>query len=259
MSFSRLPAAFCVALACAGSAGTAAAYGRGKATDQLPPAQFLEQIRRPFRSDAWGRFSGRITHVRDKQRTRKAAVRISVVFAPDVSHAEVSIDNQAPYTIIQTFTEAAPGQIQLQVPENEGQPSLFDLGIQPEDITLSFVNWDLREELTPESFRRQRCRRLKLGHPNGKDHVIVWFSAKEGFPLKAQWFRAGADAPWRRLEFKGAKKHGGDFWFVKQMRLDGEGWKTQVIFADAEFHDSAEQAAPLELLSQPAAQQEAGP
>ena len=48
--------------------------------------------------------------------------------------------------------------------------------------------------------------------------------------MEAHWYRPGAETPWRKLVMQGAKRFENGLWFVKEMRLDGDNWKTQVKF-----------------------------
>ncbi|MBO7741060.1 MAG: hypothetical protein J6S21_00765, partial [Victivallales bacterium] len=87
------------------------------------------------------------------------------------------------------------------------------------------------EELPPRSSRWRECRVLKLASPvKDGGTVNVWFDAKYGFPMEAHWYRPGAETPWRKLVMQGAKRFENGLWFVKEMRLDGDNWKTQVKF-----------------------------
>lgn len=214
------------------------AGGWSRADDfaELSPEEFLAQVREPFRQDAWGEITGRLTYVKGDAH-QKGTVRIRLTFSPDSLHAQVVVNEKNVYGYEQTHGDGEVPKTVLDLPEKEEPPGLADYGIQPEDITFSFIYWKFVRELPKDSFRQRECRVFELRHPGeGKGTVRVWFDATRGFPLQAQWFQPDATEPWRTLELKGAKKHANDLWFVKEMRLEGPDWKTQVIFDHAEIN-----------------------
>ena len=73
----------------------------------------------------------------------------------------------------------------IEMPETEERPGLFEFGVDPEDLTFSFIYWDFIEELPRESSRLRECRVMRLKDPTGKGTVNVFFSAKHGFPMEA--------------------------------------------------------------------------
>jgi len=203
---------------------------------QLSAEAFLAEVRRPFRQDAWGEVTGRINHVKGGNRER-GTVRIRLAFSPASMHAQVVINERNVYTYEQSHGEGDIPVSSLDLPETEEPPGLADFGMQPEDITFAFIYWHFLREMPGESFRQRRCRVFELRHPEeGRGTVRVWFDATRGFPLQAQWFRLEEQEPWRTLELKGARKHDADLWFVKEMRIEGTDWKTQVIFDHAEIN-----------------------
>ncbi|MBN2451734.1 MAG: hypothetical protein JXR77_15195 [Lentisphaeria bacterium] len=211
----------------------------------LPPEAFLAEVRRPFRQDAWGEATGSIQSISDKDGELRAAVRIRLTFSPESLHAQLVLNDTNVYAFEQTHGGAAAPATTLDLPETETPPRLFSLGIEPEDLTFAFIYWEFRREHPGEQVLRRECRVMELAHPDGKGTVKVWFSAAHGFPMKAEWYRAGAETPWRSMALKGAKKHAKDLWFVKEMRLEGAGWKTKVRFDHAEINPVEDRAAPL--------------
>lgn len=221
---------------------------------ELSAEEFLRAVRRPFQQEAWGQFGGKVVRMGPDGKTR-ADIRIAITFGAKVTEALVVLDGRNAYTIRQNHGSDSGGRAELKRPEHEQGVGLFDLGIEPGDMTLGFMYWNLIKELPREDFRRQPCRILALEHPDLKGYARVWFSATEGFPLRVNWYHAGDQEPWRQLEFKGAKRHRKDFWFVKEMRLDGKDWKTQVTLSEAELYSMDEKPVPEGLLNPPAVTQ----
>ena len=211
---------------------------------KMKPEEFLAEVRRPFRQDAWGEITGRLVHV-SGDKLQKGTVRIRLTFSPSSVFAQVVVNERNVYGYEQKHGRGEVPETSLDLPEKEEPPGLADFGVQPEDVTFAFIYWQLVRELPGESFHQRPCRVFELRHPeDGKGVVQVWFDAARGFPLQVKWFRAKEKTPWRTLEMKGAKKHAEDLWFVKEMRLEGADWKTQVRFDHAEINP-VEKGAPV--------------
>lgn len=200
-----------------------------KNMEKLSAKDFLAEVRKPLRMDAWGEFTGQLTH-KSKDKSQKGKLRVRVTFTPASMHTQIVLNDKNVYILEQTHVSGQEVKAKIEQPENEERPGLFEFGIDPEDLTFSFIYWDLIEELPRKSSRLRECRVMKLKDPTGKGTVNVWFSAKHGFPMEAWWYKDGDAKPWRKLEFKGAKRFDNGLWFVKEMRLEGNDWKTQVRF-----------------------------
>ncbi|MCK5804662.1 MAG: hypothetical protein KAI66_17625, partial [Lentisphaeria bacterium] len=225
-------------LLCTLSAGVVARAADDEPTlEGLSAAEFLTQVRRPFRQDAWGEITGQVTHSSSKGR-HKGKLRIRLTFSAESLHAQIVLNEKNVYGYEQVHgTLGAKAKITLDLPEEEIKPGLFEFGLEPEDISFAFVYWDLLREFPRESYRHRDCRVMELRHPEGKKGTVrVWFEASRGFPLKAQWYRPDEQKHWRLLELKGAKRHAKKLWFVKEMRIEGDGWKTKVRFDHVEIN-----------------------
>lgn len=204
---------------------------------QLAPEQFLNEIRRPLNQDVWGEITGRITHAAEGREQLSGDLRVRITFSSGALHAQLVLNEKNVYGFVQKHLPGEQVSTSLSKPEKEVQPGLFAFGLEPEDLTFSFLYWNFLEELPGQKSRMRDCRVMKLAHPEGKGTVQVWFDAEYGFPLEAWWFKNGETTPWRKLEMKGAKKHANGLWFVKEMRLDGPGWKTRVVFDFASLNE----------------------
>ena len=211
--------------------------------ESLPPKAFLQEVRRPLRQDAWGEVAGRIIYS-DKNGRQKGNVRIRMAFSPKAMHAQIVLNETNVYAFEQQHTAGTQPKTQLDLPEKETKPRLFDFGVKPEDLTFAFIYWTFKKEQPKDSFRHRTCRVIDLRKPDGKGIVRVWFHAEHGFPMQAKWFHEGQETPWRTLELKGAKKHDDDLWFVKEMRLEGDDWKTKVRFDHAEINRLGQKGTP---------------
>lgn len=202
----------------------------------LPPRDFLQEVRRPLRRDAWGEVSGRVTCQREGKQTLNGTLRVRITFTANSLHAQLVLNDDNVYGFEQQHPPGQPVTTTLDLPEHETTPPLADFGINIADLTFAFIYWDFIEEFPPQRTRLRQCRVMKLAHPTGNGSAQVWFDAELGFPLEVWWFRPDETEPWRKLEMKGAKKYANGLWFVKEMRLEGKEWKTRVVFDNAEIN-----------------------
>ncbi len=208
--------------------------------ETLSAKEFLAEVRKPLRMDAWGEFTGKVTYKGKDKESVKGELRVRITFTQASMHTQIVLNDKNVYALEQTHKDGEKVTAKIEPPEKEEKPGLFDFGVDPEDLTFSFIYWDFIEELPRKSSRLRECRVMRLKDPTGKGTVNVWFSAKHGFPMEAWWFKEGQDKPWRKLEFKGAKRFENGLWFVKEMRLEGLDWKTQVRFDHVELNPVGE-------------------
>ncbi len=208
--------------------------------ETLAAKEFLAAVRKPLRIDAWGEFTGKVTYKGKDKPNAKGDLRVRMTFTPTSMHVQIVLNDKNVYVMEQSHKDGEAVNAKIEPPETEVKPGLFDFGIDPEDLTFSFIYWDFIEELPRQSSRLRECRVMRLKDPTGKGTVNVWFSAKHAFPMEAWWFKEGQDKPWRKLEFKGAKRFVNGLWFVKEMRLEGDDWKTQVRFDHVELNPVGE-------------------
>lgn len=206
----------------------------GQSLEDLSATEFLQRIREPLRTDAWAEFTGRINHVRKGQPRLKGTLRVRATLTAEAFFAQLVLNDSNVYGLEQLHETAGKAELRLDLPASEQKPGLFDFGLEPADLSFAFIYWDLVKEMPRQSSRWRTCRVMRLAAPKGGELVDVWFDATHGFPMEAEWFRAGEDKPYRRLVMQGAKRHANGLWFVKEMRLDGDDWKTQVKFDFAE-------------------------
>lgn len=240
---------FVILALAAGMAASQAGGGDATEAGRMPPEQFLERVRQPFQQDAWARMAGRVTRS-DATGKTKATIRVAILFGRDTTQARVILNDENIYVFTQVSRPGAGvPDAQFELPEVESGTTLEQLGVRTGDVTFSFLNWPFSRELASDSVGGRTCRVMQLIHPKSREKAWVWFSVAYYFPLRVHWFHEGADAPWRKLELKGLKRHAGGLWFIKNLHLKGEGWKTQVRFDDAELDLSANRPPPADLLA----------
>ncbi len=216
-----------------------------EASEPLSGQQFLREVRRPFRSDAWGRLSGSIATKGDLKH-RNEPLSLALRFSPHGMAAQLVLGAVNCYRISQAYSAAVP-DVRVERPEHEDALDLTDFGVKPEDFTFSFLYWNVDEELPGQRLRGQSCRVLRLVHPRSGEVAVGWFSDKYFFPLKVCWYEADGEEPSRQLEFTDFRKQPGGFWFTKHVRLSGKGWKTRIRFEEVEVFNREDRPVPSDL------------
>lgn len=210
---------------------------RAGAGDALSGEEFLARVRRPAVRPSYAAMSGESRHVRRGREATVSALYLGIMFNSERTLAQLVIGDREGYFVGQAYAAGTDGCSVIPV-NKTGYPDslLANYGLRPQDLTLAFIYWTLEKELPEESLMTLNCRVFLLRSPDGKEQVRAYLSSKYFFPLKAEWF-AGDDTayetPVRTLEVSSFRKQD-DFWLVKNLKLYGPGWLTQINFGDTE-------------------------
>jgi hypothetical protein len=197
--------------------------------------EFLNIARNPHGSNHWAVMEGEAQHRRRGSDTVEAPIYIAIRFFPDWTIAQVIVNNNEGYRVGQKYEKSSDATSVIPMQQGAKQKNaLADLGLRPQDLTLTFMFWDLLKELPEESVKGRNCRVFLLESPDKKETVKVYISSEYYFPLKVEWFKAGQkedEEPYRTGEFLSFRKEG-KFWMASSIRIDGPGWKTKIDFDD---------------------------
>ena len=118
---------------------------------------------------------------------------------------QLIIDNKQRFRIGQIFADGFDGTVVKEEKKApEGSKSLSHFQLRPEDMSLAFMYWDFKEELSPETVKTVRCRVFVLKHPKANEEVKVFIAVKYLFPLRVKWYKD--DKLQRQLDFKSTTK-----------------------------------------------------
>lgn len=154
---------------------------------ELPPRDFLEQLRRPLEQEAWGEATGRLVSSRKGKPKIEGTLRLKVSFTSEAMYAQLTLNENNFYGLEMMRDTVGKTAQHLDLPEDEVAPGLFEFGVRPEDLSFAFIFWDFVEELPRSSSRWQKCRVLKLISPDGKETVNVCSRRRTA----SQWRRNG--------------------------------------------------------------------
>ena len=156
--------------------------------DKLSAASFLSIMRNPPGRHSWANMEGTAVHRRSGAKTIKAPLRLGLLFTPVQTIAQLDFNNGEIYNIGQTLGKNAKTVLTKKFPDTlKAQLPLY--GIEPQDLAMSFLYWDLLREEESERLKGQLCRKfiLKEQDKNGK-YLRVSASARYFFPVKAEFF-----------------------------------------------------------------------
>ena len=168
----------------------------------------------------------------DKKRAVKGRVYLANLFTPEAVKAQLVLDGEEGYMITQKYN-GEPTVVQAQNENISTGGKLGEYGLQVADLAMSFLYWDLVQELPGESVRTVFCRKFELKSPDGRELALVYISDKYLFPVRAEFFRLNEDGnreSTRSLEVSSFRKQG-DFYVVSRLVLWlDKKWRCEIIF-----------------------------
>lgn len=196
---------------------------------QLPPEKFLQITRHPPGKKTWAQLKGEITHERKKAPIQKSPVYFGVRFTPEQTFGEITVGKDETYSIGQSYLAKEKVTVipAKGVPYN---PSILkNYGIRPDDLTMSFLFWNLKKELDSDTFKTRQCRVFLLESKEKNETAKVYISEEYFFPLKVEWTRKNEEEPYRILEVDSFQKVN-NLWIIDSLLLTGPGWRTKIVF-----------------------------
>jgi len=229
------------------------------ADTKLSSEDFMKVVRQPRLSRAWAKLTGRVEHKRyeiekegevvQPSMRAKANIYLGLLFNPDNIVGRVLFDDNELYGIGQVFASGIAGDTSEKLGCIKARTNKMEetYGISVSDLSLSFLYWDLVKEHEEDSVSGFNCRVFELKNPQKKELVKVWVYPKWMAPLKAQWFKEGAESSYRQINFEKAKKVGEDMFMIERFLLKADSWYTKVTFNDFDVAKSVERKPPVDL------------
>ncbi|HJO96147.1 MAG TPA: outer membrane lipoprotein-sorting protein [Victivallales bacterium] len=196
------------------------------ANEKYTAKRFLFIMRRNHPVNTWGILKGTVSQRRRGSSAVNYPIRLGIRFTDTRQLAQIVIDNNEKYTIGQPYTESPPSII---VNHSNYMYKLAELGLRPDDITMTFIYWKFEKELKNQSVSGENCRVFELINPKTKEKVIVYVSSAYFAPLKAEWIKSNETKPYRTLLVKAFDKDN-DLWAPSEFTVSGPGWRTRVDF-----------------------------
>ena len=154
---------------------------------------------------------------------------LGIRFTPEQTFAQIFINKNEIYSIGQSYTAKEKVTVIREGKDKNKHSTLADFGIKPDDLTMSFLFWELEQELPKDSIKGQACRVFILKSPDGSEKAKAYISSSYFFPLKVEWTKINENKPYRMLEVTSFKKVN-ELWLIDAIMLYGPGWRTKIDF-----------------------------
>lgn len=194
---------------------------------ELSSSEFLDRARNPNGAATYGMLDGTLQHRRRGEDTLTVPIYFGIIIMPERTVGQLLVDNRESYLLGQSRDARHDGTSVVHSPDCV----LLDrVGVRASDLTMGFLYGDLEEELPETTLSAVvRCRVLLLKSPDGREKIKVFLEKEHAFPLKAEFFQNGEDAPFRTLETGGFTEKNG-LYYARSLRLEGPGWRTRIEF-----------------------------
>ncbi|MCQ2378795.1 MAG: hypothetical protein MJ016_06235, partial [Victivallaceae bacterium] len=192
---------------------------------------FLDRARRGGAASTYAELDGTLLHRRRGSDALEMPIYFGVIVRPRKTSGQLILDGREGFLVGQSRENGASSS----VPQS-ASTELFDrVGLQISDLTLGFVYYPVLKEEAPQTIGGfVPCRMIRFSVPERPgESVCVAFAREEAFPLRAEFFRAGENEPFRRVEVSGfARKNG--LYYARRILTEGPGWRTRIDFDRAE-------------------------
>ena len=161
---------------------------------------------------------------------------MGIIITPERSMTQIIINNNEGYFVGQS-KENNIVPMHKNPPENGSK--LERSGLDPADLSMNFLYYDLVEELENVMLKMVNCRVFLLKNPKSNELVKIYVAEKYFFTLKAEFFTDSdsylANKVTRTLEINSFKKQN-NLYYVESLNIFGPGWRTSVVFEEAEVN-----------------------
>lgn len=194
---------------------------------------FMSQVRRPTGQQSYAQMDGVVRHLRKGSDTIEYPLYFGIMLTEKRRLSQIIVNNAEGYNIGQSYSSGNEGTTVTPMRDGGYQQSILgNFGIRPEDLSMSFLYWNVFAEEPKSSFRTVDCRVFLLKNPQSAEMARAYISEDSLFPVKVEFFPDDKtdNAPERTMEVEKFKKTDNDFWVPTQLKLYGPGWRTQVVF-----------------------------
>jgi hypothetical protein len=202
--------------------------------NKYTPEKFLNIARNAHPVKTWAVLIGTVSNRRrGTSSTYKAVIKVGMRFTNTRILAKITIremneDLTESYTVGQPYNGQPTSVLTSESNEND-IALLGEFGLRPEDLTMTFLYWDLEKEFKNEPVKGFNCRVLGLVNPETKEFVKVFISSKYYYPIKVKWFKPNQKKAYRNVVISSFETDG-SLGAPSELNLYGPGWRTKVDF-----------------------------
>lgn len=197
---------------------------------KMTAVEFMNAVRNPPFRRSWAILSGEAVHKREGSKVLRSPLRIGILFTPARTLAQIDFDKGEIYHVGQSYGEKGTTTVENMFPEvRKARIGIF--GIEPTDLSMSFLYWDFVREGERERVKTLPCRVFFLKKKDSSLFIRAVITRDYLFPLQVEFFAGEGKKPYKTLEVTAFQKKG-EYYHPGQIRLAGENWKTMVTFTE---------------------------
>jgi hypothetical protein len=199
----------------------------------------MRRVRKAPSLKTWAQLEGKIINMKrnteGKRIITKSTIYLGIRFSSEMIFAQVIIDGNEIYSVGQPYAMMKAGLTVMRAGDKQSNKLSSSFGIRPEDLTMSFLFWDLVKELPETSLKLIPCKVMLLVSPDKKEMAKVYISRDNYFPVKVEWCKLVKSKNFtsitRTLEVLSFKKVNG-LYLVNILSFYGPGWRTKIEFTE---------------------------
>lgn len=197
---------------------------------KMSAKEFMDAVRNPPFRRSWALLQGEAVHKRKGAASLRAPLRIGILFTPARTLAQIDFDKGEIYHVGQSYGAKGTTTLENMFPKVR-KPRIGIFGIDPTDLSMSFLYYDLVKEGKNESVRTLPCRVFYLKKKGSPIFIRAVIARDYLFPLKVEFFAGEGRKPYKKLEVTAFQKKG-EYYHPDRIRLEGENWKSMVSFSE---------------------------
>lgn len=201
--------------------------------EKVSAEEFVARARRSNGQATYARLYG-VLQYRSRNRNGKPnpvltmPIYFGTIIHPDRAIAQLILDDNEGYMLSQA---QGSGVTTVKPMRKDQSDKLGKVGVRASDLVMSFLFCKVEKEFDSELLRGMiKCRVFLLDDEANKEKVKVWISSEHAFPLKAEFYKYGESSRYRELEASALTKKN-DLYYVRRIRLEGDGWVTRIDFS----------------------------
>ena len=197
---------------------------------EMTAQEFMNAVRNPPFRRSWALLQGEAVHKREGKGTLRAPLRVGILFTPTRTLAQIDFDNGEIYHVGQSYGAKGTTTVENMFPKVR-KPRIGIFGIDPTDLSMSFLYYDLVKEGKKESIKTLPCRVFYLKKKGSPLFVRAVITRDYLFPLQVDFFAGEGKKPYKTMEVTAFRKKG-EYYHPDRIRLEGENWKSMISFRE---------------------------
>ena len=209
--------------------------------ENLSAEAFLARARYPETGRSMAALNGMMQYKKQVGTMETVPIYLGLLIEPGQTRGQLILNEDEGYWIDQALRQSADGGVAVSVRPIHTRPEQSRLqryGLNPTDLTMGFLHYDLVRELPADRIKGLPCRVLVLAAKGG-EAVRAYILRDYYFPLKVEFFADTAAAEkgqnmCRTLEVGSFRQKNG-LYYAEVINLRGPDWRSRVTFNQAEL------------------------